>query len=342
MLVDADRTHQTIDGREFTTRVWEMDKANNVYSGLWLTYRDKIIDALANDIGFNRIRLELPSGLKNPEEYAELVEGAFIRLRDKYGVVPDAFEVILEPDNSLDWRGPEIANGLLAVAKRLDAFGIDPDYIAPSTSKTTNAPRYFDSFAKNKEALKRLDVLSYHRYDWKRAKAALPKIISRARKANISTAMLKYENGVIINLFEDLIEGEVVAWQKYGVPFMPVRTPDAGEELLAPELGMAKLSQVFRNVRRGAVRLHTATLDGSARAMAFRNKNGAHTIFILSEGTGDIEIKGVPDGKYAVSFSAHNRTSNLGTRTVEVDASLRIKSDQPGLFTLLQTGIATD
>ena len=33
--------------------------------------------------------------------------------------LPDAFEVILEPDNSDQWRGREIGLGLVAAAKRL-------------------------------------------------------------------------------------------------------------------------------------------------------------------------------------------------------------------------------
>ncbi|MGH8528065.1 MAG: hypothetical protein ACREXY_28755, partial [Gammaproteobacteria bacterium] len=36
----------------------------------------------------------------DPEEYAELIHTAFIHLRDRYGWVPDAVEISLEPDNS--------------------------------------------------------------------------------------------------------------------------------------------------------------------------------------------------------------------------------------------------
>jgi hypothetical protein len=55
-----------------------------------------------------------PSGLdyhhdNSPEEYAEFVLATVLHLRDKYGLVPDLWEVILEPDNTPFWRGRQIA-----------------------------------------------------------------------------------------------------------------------------------------------------------------------------------------------------------------------------------------
>ena len=36
------------------------------------------------------------SHANNPAEFAEFVDASFLRLRDRYGIVPDAFEVILD------------------------------------------------------------------------------------------------------------------------------------------------------------------------------------------------------------------------------------------------------
>ena len=73
---------------------------------------------------------ERPTGnvshARQPEEFGELVFAVFDHLKRRYGLIPDAFEVILEPENTDDWRGREIGLGLVAAAKRLRRAGFAP------------------------------------------------------------------------------------------------------------------------------------------------------------------------------------------------------------------------
>jgi hypothetical protein len=412
-----------MDGWEFTTRAWEMDKANNAYSGDWLDRRDQIIDGLVNQIGYNLIRMEIRSGFENPvdywgqfvageitylevkshfyekindnddpnvlneagfqwscldyyvenmwlpmqaaleargetlyvvlnyvdfkkpplesnlshsqspEEFGELISAAFDHLKTKYGLTPDAFEVILEPDNTLDWTGTRIANGLLAVDSRLSASGIHPDYIAPSTAHASRAPKYFDEFAKNKDALKLLNVFSYHRYDWKRASLALPKIVKRAKQNHLQVAMLEFVQGKAHHLIEDVTKGQAVAWQKYGVPYL--RIP-ASEPDLQPIDHILQLAQIFTNVRRGAVRVGADAAGGSTKAMAFRNTDGTYAIFAHRGKAGEITFNGVPPGEYTMTFADKKNVVALGPETVQAGASVVASFPAPGLITLRQ------
>ena len=61
------------------------------------------------------------SHARQPLEYAELIHVTFEHLKRKYGIVPDALEIVLEPENSEDWRGREIGAAMVAAAKRLNA-----------------------------------------------------------------------------------------------------------------------------------------------------------------------------------------------------------------------------
>ncbi|MAT38780.1 MAG: hypothetical protein CL946_04170, partial [Ectothiorhodospiraceae bacterium] len=77
-------------------------------------------------------------------EYAEFVLAAHIHMQQKYGLIPDTWEIILEPDNSHEWTGKQIGNAIVHAANRLDANGWIPRFVAPSTTSMSNANSYFD------------------------------------------------------------------------------------------------------------------------------------------------------------------------------------------------------
>ena len=299
-----------------------------------LTYVDFKRPALASNL----------SHADNPVEYAELIEAAFIHLREKYGLTPDAFEIVLEPDNTADWRGEEIAAGLLAVDQRLEKSGFSPIFIAPSTSRTFRALAYFDAFARNKEALSKLSVLAYHRYDPQRASRNLPRIRARAERHNLQTAMLELTYGTIDVLMDDLTRANVIAWQQYSVPLKPIAVDALAAGKDRPELtsNFAPLALVFRHVRRGAVRIGATTSDPSLHAMAFQNTDGRRAIFVLNKKMNGTErrtimIDGAPPGKYQLSFAGPNETSELGLVIIDEDGNAAVAAPGAGLLALVET-----
>lgn len=53
-----------------TMRGWEAtDQAGQLFSPAWNNYKDALFDQAVNDLGINRIRLEITSGIENPVDY---------------------------------------------------------------------------------------------------------------------------------------------------------------------------------------------------------------------------------------------------------------------------------
>src|SRR5262245_21307932 len=69
IMVDPAITYQTIKGWEATARLWETNKEEDRYDASWVGFRDQIFDRLVNELGINRVRLELKSGAENPVDY---------------------------------------------------------------------------------------------------------------------------------------------------------------------------------------------------------------------------------------------------------------------------------
>ncbi len=227
------------------------------------------------------------SHARNPEEYAELIDAAYAHLEKKYGLVPSALEIILEPDNSDGWGGAEIGKGIVAVTDRLAKRGVTPRIIAPSTSTARKAPRYFDELTSVKGAAEKLSVLSYHRYDGRPSDELTAQIAERARKANIQTAMLEYTHSDIDDLIADLTHGNVSSWQKYGIAMLDdgnggiapgnmlrVTDPTPGKARIALLPGSIPLANLFRAVDPGAVRIGATTDKPWLKSVAFTNPDG--------------------------------------------------------------------
>ncbi len=440
IVIDPESSRQTMRGWEVSPRMWEMDKVADRYDASWLDYREEIAAALVDEIGVNRIRLQIQSGAENPVDYwarffaddigyealkrhfyekvndnsdpgradpggynftqldyyidnllmpmkarleargerlivnlcyvdfkwtplqgslehagepaefAELIDETFRHLEAKYGLTPDYFEVILEPENTVGWDGRAIGKGLVAVNHRLSARGVRPRYIAPSTAEAGKAAAYFDALAKVPTAAALVDVLSYHRYDWSRADAALPKIAARAKKAAAETAMLEFVGGNLDHLYQDLTVADATAWQKYGVATTPDSEGktkpgyllDLRNGAITPKPGAAAMAQVFRNVREGAVRLDARSLTADARALAFRNADNSVAIIVIADRAGAFTIEGAPRGQYALSFAPKGGARNdLGVVASGSDGTLSVSASRPGVIALRQAAPAS-
>jgi hypothetical protein len=73
-----------------------------------------------------------------PEEYAEFVLSTYRHMLGKYGLVPDSWQVILEPDNA-KWSAGETALAVKAAGDLLAANNFKPSFVVPST---TNAAKH--------------------------------------------------------------------------------------------------------------------------------------------------------------------------------------------------------
>lgn len=269
------------------------------------------------------------SHANNPAEFAEFVNTSFVRLRDKYGITPDAFEVILEPDNTEGWRGGNIGRGLVAATDRLKANGFTPEVIAPSNSTMGGAISYFDEMMAVPGAASRVGNFAYHRYG-SESSSDLATIRARAKAAGIKTAMLEKVDAGIDVLLEDLTVGNVSGWQQWAAA-SSTKTSDNGGYYARVDMSnptkpvsmakhSAQLAQVFRFVRRGAVRVD-ATSGGDKQSVAFVNADGRYVVVVRTRGAvGEFGVIGLPAGRYAQRFVSDERRTE-STDAVEIPSN---------------------
>jgi hypothetical protein len=427
-----------MSGWEVTARLWEQNKVANRYDGSWLDSREEIVAALVDDVGINRIRIEVRSGMENttdywaqfvageltyeqfkmfyyqkvndnddprvtdhdgfhwsqldffvqnlllpmqarlqargerlfinlcfvdfrrgssgdvqhalaPDEYAEFILAAFEHLRERYGVTPDALEIILEPENTPHWRGEQIGRALVAVAPRLAERGFTPQFIAPSTTGARNAPGYIDEILRVPGAAQAISTFSYHNYD-NPPDSVREAIRERAERVGASTAMLEHLQADPAELHRDLTVANAVAWQQYGVAlldepetrrgdgYLLIVNPDraAGRRVrMTPRAG--GFAQFFRNVRIGAVRIAATSDNNDMLASAFVNPDGGHVAVIVAARAGSITINGLPNGSYQASFAPEDRPpQNLTQMEVTDGQPLTVNVPGRGVFAIRQ------
>jgi hypothetical protein len=438
IVVDPAVRHQTIDGWAVNLRQWEEDKANDRYDRTSDLHLDRIYRFLADSVGINAVRLEIPSGMENranrwarfragelsyrewqttrfekvndnddpaiadttgflfdgfdhrvehmllplkraveargeklyvnvnyvdfkwnasnvqgplshadrAEEFAEFVLVYFQRLRDKYGIVPDAFEVILEPENTERWRGPTIGRALVAAADRLKANGFTPEIVAPSNTSMSNAIQYFDGMIRVPGVLGRLGNFSYHRYRAERL-ADVRAIRARAKRYGLKTSMLEKVDAGIDVLLEDLVEGDVSSWQQWAAAGKSTNPDNGGyyarvdvSDTLRPVLSFARhthqLAPVFQLVRRGAVRVGSTSNRADRPSAAFIGADGRVAVIVRVRGRGGrITVRGLPPGGYALRVVGDDhRARDLPAATVGAGAELDLELTDPGVLTI--------
>ena len=462
ITIDPAKTHQVMSGWEATARLWEVNKAEDRYDGSWIALSDQIFDRLVNELGINRVRLEIKSGAENPvdywakfesgaigykefkrhyyekinddpdpnhvnpagiqfsgvdyqvekivlplkrrleakgerlfinfnyvdfgqtelkgdlsharhpAEYAELIHAAFVHLKSKYGLVPDSLEIILEPDNSDDWRGRQIGEAIRAVSARLKVGGFSPEIIAPSTAAAGKAPAYIDEMMAVPGVPSLVSTLSYHRYDRprprtvtsiaERAKALglsnslvdrlvpVAGIAERARARRLSTAMLEHLEGNAAELHEDLTRGQVSAWQQYSIAMKSAggTSDDAGDYYVAdfanpsaPAIHLAErsrgLAQYFRYIRLGATRIDARSSDDAVKPTAFRNADGTFVVVLASDEAGPMTVRGLPAGRYIASYTTAQETARELPLIVS-NGTISVTLPAAGIMTIRQVG----
>lgn len=250
----------------------------------------------------------------NPDEYAEFILAVFEHVQREFGFVPDAVEILLEPDNVSQWNGTIIGRTIVAVKARLSGAGFDPEIIAPSCTNMGNAVTYFDALAAVPGAVGALDEICYHRYGGV-SDANLQAIASRAVQRGKRTSMLEWwstGNGIDV-LLKDLTMGRNSAWQQGVLAGIGALDDDMAlykVDVTNPSAPVVRINrktrlmrQVYRFVRRGAVRIGAAVGTGPLQPIAFINADGGYVVVIRATAASDIRVNGLPAGVYGINYS---------------------------------------
>lgn len=436
VVLDHERRHQTMTGWEVTARVWEYDKEADRFDGSWIAHRDRLAGILVDDLGIDRIRIEVRSGAENPmdwwsrfesgeigyeavkahfyekindnadpelaepgrfqfshldfqvreillplrralearggelkvnlcyvdfrwtdlqgplshadapEEYAELMTEAVRHLRTVWDVVPDSVELVLEPDNTVRWRGDNIGRAVIAAQDRFDTIGFAPEFLGPSTAWASRAARYYDALAEVPGAADLMSAFTYHRYDRPELTGALSAIRARADAAGLRTEMLEYTEGEAIDLFHDLTGADASAWQLFMIARPHTAAEPSSSVLIDADLSdpdaprfvlsdrARRLAPYFRTISRGDVRIGADSDSRGVRPVAFSRPHGGTSVIVQTDRQGEIIVEQLPPGAYIVS-----RTAREGQTRIEVGAEpLKLEMLAADILTIAPAG----
>ncbi|MFN0109132.1 MAG: hypothetical protein ACKVZH_09805 [Blastocatellia bacterium] len=280
-----------------------------------------------------------------PEEYGEFMLATFLHLRDKYGFVPDAVEIILEPDTGADWNATQTGNCLVAAGNRLRANGFNPDFVAPSCTNMFNSLTYFDQLIQIPGITQFISEVSYHRYAGA-TDQALRAFASRGAQYKIDTSHLEFIGANQHDLHADLTVANNSSWQQFALAF-PLGGSDDGSAYYDindsnpnnPTLTFGSraklLRQYFKFVRAGALRIKAASNSGSFEPAVFVNTDGKFVAVIKSFNAGNITLTGLPVGTYGVNYSTPSQYNiNATDITVTANQSLTTSIPRDGVITV--------
>ena len=303
------------------------------------------------------------------QEYAEFVLATFQHLQSKYGIIPDSWEMVLEPDNVDGWHsGTMIGKALVATAVRLSENGFHPKFIAPSTLATDKAITYFEELntVPGATALMAGGELSYHRYSHA-SQGNLQTIAALGKQYGANTSMLEFFTADYNVLHQDLEFGRVSAWERFALFDLPPE--DAGHILSDPRGTISRwirahglltpagyiatdpanpasttvlespskwLRQYFRFIRAGAVRIDASANNGSLHPLAFVNANGHYVAVVKADAASNFRVSSLPAGTYGIEFTTHEQYNADVRDYPVVDGTLIAHIPARGVITIYE------
>ena len=257
----------------------------------------------------------------DPDEYAEFLLAAFQHVEQRWGWVPDAIEVINEPDLGNRWTSAQIGNAIVATGNRLKAVGYTPDFVAPSGAGMDDSIVYFNEMIGMPGVAQYLTEFSYHRYNGV-SDGNLNIIGQFGRQYGVGTAMLERIGSGYEDLHKDLTIANNTSWEQYAMAGCNPND-NGGKHVMVditdqmnPGTRLASRSHFlrlyFKWVKPGAVRVGATSEASSLAPIAFINTNGRYTVIVKATGANAFTIGGLPPGTYGIAYAtgADDRTPN--------------------------------
>jgi hypothetical protein len=286
---------------------------------------------------------QCPSGRRydhrDPAEYAEFVLAVSLHLRERFGLEPDRWEVILEPDNTDDWDGRRIGAAIVAAAARVREHGFTFRFAAPSNASMAGALRDYDALVQVPGARAELAEFAYHRYRGVSTRT-LRAIADRSARDSVPAAMLEHIGSGVDDLLEDLTVGNVSAWQQYALAYPSDRDrgglyfPLRGDttDLVVTEGRRTRLLRpVFRHVRPGAVRLGARAEGRALRGAAFRDTGGGVVAVARTGRAARVTVAGLPAGRYGITWATEDAQGALADTTIAAGGTVVVPLGAPGV-----------
>lgn len=295
-------------------------------------------------VALNYVNFAKEAGLhhESPEEYAEFMLVAVRHIEAKYGWVPDAIEVLLEPDIRRLWPKARFARMVKVLRERLQGEGYDFEYIGPSVTDMSNAVPYFDEVVAV-AGPGALDELTYHKYR-NEADEHYGAIRDRIMRHGIRSGMTEMMKQTHLDMEKDLERGLVSTWTQLGLSYCG--PPSGGDYFYVDDSNPSEvkifvtdntryLPQYHRTVFRDALRYRTQAKGRTA--FAFQNREGGWTAVIRTDDQDTFTVSGLPEGRYGVFYTtAAVLTEPAQDISTDGQGQLRVSIPAAGVVTLYQ------
>lgn len=268
---------------------------------------------------------------RDPREYAEFILAVFKFMDSEYGFVPDAVEVILEPDVAKFGDGKLVGECMVTAGDKLKENGYFPEFIAPSTTNLINAnsENYIGKFVKVPRVFEYWKEYSYHAYTG-RNDSNLINIANRADEYKVRTSMLEWwtSANTYERLHQDLTLGNNSAFQHYSPLCIPFGVDYTGltkvvfnsqdDYKIMIHDNVKYILQYFKNIRPGAIRKDVVSNNSILNPVVFKNTDGNYVTIVTSQDKSDINIVGLPGGEYELFYTTgrgNNPPTNYMVKT---------------------------
>ncbi|MBY5956900.1 hypothetical protein KUV50_02055 [Membranicola marinus] len=292
---------------------------------------------------------------RDPNEYAEFMLAVFQHMERTFGFVPDGVEVILEPGLAQFGDGRIVGECMVAAGEVLEKHGYAPEFIAPSSTNLIAAasPNMVGRFLDVDGVEKYWSEYSYHAYGG-RTEENLIKIADIAARYDVRTAMLEWWNpgNTFFRLHADLTKGNNSAWEFRFSPLAPASTQygnfaidwNGKDDYQIDMRSHTKyISEYFRAIRPGAVRVSAVSDQEVANPVTFVNPDGRLVLIIAMTQKGKVRVKNLPPGRYAVTYTTGNGYAEpieyrhrFSTPTIRAGKLLRASIPDQGLIVISQ------
>lgn len=290
--------------------------------------------------------------IENPAEYGELILATWNHINSKYGFVPDALEIFLEPDNDAASVTPsEMAAMIIAARNRLVTAGYPKPYItAPSTVSGPQArPFYLSLKSANPTAASYIDEIGYHRYV-NISDSDLLLLRNQAESDGKKTAMSEFGGATYLDLHSDLKTGKVSVWEQYALGFPETDngfqyfyvTGSNPNYIVNMGSRTKYLRQYMKFIRPGAVMKGVTNSSPAFDGLPFQNANGTFVIPIKATTNGTISVENLPAGTYGIKYTTDaNYNVDLPNQTIVTGGFVTFNMSAAGVATVYNINYQT-
>ena len=293
-------------------------------------------DRLVLTVSYAIENWETPKWLQDPREYAEFARTVLTHLREKYKLIPDYW--VLGNESRMGH------SAMVILGKWLKKEGFATRFAFPeAVNLQTSVETMNELNRKYPQAAAFIGQVTYHIYG-KGGNPERHKLRDWAKGLGVTTAMTEKIGAGPDQLYLDLTEADVAAWQRYSLVWFGDEPGEGTYFMIQPDhSGFLRshqyweLRQYFHYIRPGAMRVNITSSDTSVKPVAFLSPKGNPVVVILNRGGAcQARIRGLPDGRYMSSFSAAGQPGKE-LLPVDVAAGLPVAIGLPGQSVLTLT-----